>query len=466
VITAKSATEGIRIAKTAALSSACLLALAMAGCGGSVLQSNTGSSETTEVQKYMSVPVSDDTNSLKTYTIDDGKSTFSQWTYNLSGTQEGPQLNYSGTFTTLDRGLRALDVIYSYGSSTNTVGWAIELDNQAGGLLDLSGSGRPFTPLVAANNCPSYSTAKTFQFVTIPAALTAGSDGSYTWNSQYDTAYGNVDISGSGTAIAFNNIKQFNAAGAQLTSYQALATTPSAISSATGSCSQTFYGNNTVSIPGYITITDPGANETVSPSALVGVGSTGLLVESNGDGADSTTMEFQPFLGAGTGAIGLPQPSSALDTSALTDAQYLGFIYSGGTYGAVRNTATSSTVASFGYSSVPSTCASIATQTSTMIYGGDFPNNDPSSSTVQSNGGYGNCDVAVDLGKQDSSHYGRFSAATVYLGSSYSANTTGKRYSFPATAIAGQLNGKYAIFLIAVDATTNQAWGIYLLQSN
>ena len=37
-------------------------------------------------------------------------------------------------------------------------------------------------------------------------------------------------------------------------------------------------------------------------------------------------------------------------------------------------------------------------------------------------------------------------------------------YSFPAMAVAGQLNGKFAIFVLGVDA--RQPWAIYLLQSN
>jgi hypothetical protein len=36
--------------------------------------------------------------------------------------------------------------------------------------------------------------------------------------------------------------------------------------------------------------------------------------------------------------------------------------------------------------------------------------------------------------------------------------------SISAVAIAGQLNGKYAVFLLGVDST--QPWAIYLLQSN
>lgn len=45
-----------------------------------------------------------------------------------------------------------------------------------------------------------------------------------------------------------------------------------------------------------------------------------------------------------------------------------------------------------------------------------------------------------------------------------SYNSSKAAYSFPAVAIAGQLDGKYAIFLIGVDSS--QPWGIYLLQSN
>lgn len=98
--------------------------------------------------------------------------------------------------------------------------------------------------------------------------------------------------------------------------------------------------------------------------------------------------------------------------------------------------------------------------TSTLLYGGDFTNDDPSTSSD----GFGNCDLAIDLGTQDSANNGLFPNATVWLGTSYAANTTGKTYSFPAVAIAGQLNGKYAIFLLGVDST--EPWTIYLLQSN
>jgi hypothetical protein len=98
-----------------------------------------------------------------------------------------------------------------------------------------------------------------------------------------------------------------------------------------------------------------------------------------------------------------------------------------------------------------------------MIYGGDFPQVNGQDNPPASSNGFGNCDLAIDLGTQDPSNNGSYPHAMVWMGASYAANTTGKTYSFPAMAIAGQLNGKNAIFVLGVDSTP---WAIYLLQSN
>jgi hypothetical protein len=201
----------------------------------------------------------------------------------------------------------------------------------------------------------------------------------------------------------------------------------------------------------------------------VGIGPTGLLVEHNGAADSNTTMLpgtspglfYDNTLGAGTGAVGLPKPSSALDTGMLVGAQYLGFVYGAGIYAESPSpTGWSSHLASFGFSSTPSGCASVTSSTGTLIYGGDFTNDDPTTSST----GFGNCDLAIDLGTQDPSNNGIFPKATVWIGANYVANATGKTYPFPAVAISGQLNGKYAIFLLGVDSA--EPWAIYLLQSN
>jgi hypothetical protein len=261
---------------------------------------------------------------------------------------------------------------------------------------------------------------------------------------------------------------------------------PSA-SPVTGTCASSIYGYTTV-VPGQSVITLPtlGGGQ-IPPQATLAIGPTGLLVEDNGANASSPLPNTSPallynnFLGAGTGAVGLPRPSGALSTLAVVGAQYLGFIYGAGVY--VRQPpytqGSSSHVASFGFSTQPASCstfaAQIAAQGGTLanpIYGGDFPQSngqdDPSASP---NYPYGNCDVAIDLGTTQSPA-GIYPNATVWMGgppaSKYAANTFGKTYSFSAVAIAGQLlDGKYALFVLGVDSKeSNQPWAIYLLQSS
>jgi hypothetical protein len=451
------------------------LAAMLSACGGSA---NITASTASGPQLYMSPAVSGSAASgvstanaqsatalLSTWSIDDTKKTFAQSTYNFSDTQTGAQVKFSGGWDApaLQRGFLNLDLTYQCGagtvygctgvsySSSVSAGWVLELADQAGGLSQISGS--PFAPLVAANSCPSMTTAETFQFVTLPAPLVStGADNLGQWNPQLETAYGSVDISASGTTVTLKNISQY-----VLPAYGGGSPGSPSATSVSGACSSTVYGH-TVSVPADVTITNPGNGQTVTPQALFGIGPSGLLVENNG-ASSSNSPYYQNALGAGTGAIGLPKPSSAVSTSALVGAQYLGFYYGAG------STASnwSSAPVSFGFSSQPSSCASLAAATSTMLYGGDFTNNDPSSSTT----GYGNCDFAIDLDTQVGTNYGLYQRATVYVGNGF-AGYTGKTYSFPAVAIAGQLNGKYALFLIGVDSTgsPNQAWGIYLLQSN
>jgi hypothetical protein len=313
------------------------------------------------------------------------------------------------------------------------------------------------------------SSAETFLFVTLPTGLITSGTASKSWNPLLETAYGSVDISASGSTVTFANINQNILPSAVLPG--GVATPANASSpSVTGACSTTVYGE-TVAVPANPTTTiDPTGTTTISPQAMLGIGPSGLLVEDN-DSQDTSAAKgtlYENVLGAGTGAIGLPKPSSALDTGSLVSAQYQGFFYGGGSYDSARKTTSnwSSLPASFGFST-STTC--VAPRTSTMLYGGDYKNNDPTTSTD----GFGNCNFAIDLGAQTTN--GLFPNAMVYVGTGFATNTAGTTgcglttgYCFPAVAIAGQLNGKYAIFLIGEDTvgSPNQAWGIYLLQSN
>ncbi len=468
-----------------------LLATILVGCSSG--SANIPVSSASGPQLYMAPVVGGNSNSstahLATYALDDAAKTYVQNTYAFTDTQSGARVNFSGTFPTpsLQRGLLGLDMTYAYGSSNGNNGgitynppqlngWAVELPGQSGGLVNLLG--QTFVPLVPSVTCPAMTTPQSFLFLTLPAPLVTTGTSRLAWNPQLETAYGSVDIGATGSTVALSNIRQYTLSSGSVSG---------APTSIAGACASGVFGN-AVSIPDQVTISNPGGGETETPQALMGIGPSGLLVEDNGAGASSPALgsngnlAYQNALGAGTGAIGLPKPPSALDTTSapnsLLSAQYLGSFYGAGS---VSSSGGFATVASFGFpSALQSSCSVFAAQIGPLvngIYGGDFPVDttpnlpttgvpNPSLPSVQSNGGYGNCDLAIDLGTQSS--VGLFPAATVYVGSNFAANKTGATYHFPAVAIAGQLNGKYAIFLIGQDSTGSpkQAWGIYLLQSN
>jgi hypothetical protein len=462
------------------------LMLYMTGCGAGNTQPSS-SPATTQLngpQSYLAPVVAGTTNAgsilfgPETYSIDDsGDHAFSQTTVLLQvPQQEGPQVINSGMATsTSSRGLLSLQTSanYVFNSLSNTwvatappatakSGFVVELAGQAGGFIQLAGE--PVAPLVAAVQCPNIATAQTYQFVTIPGGLVSSAAGpqQFAWNPTTDTAFGSVDISSTGSMVSFTNFNQstFPSPSTGKAGTPPLQPQPSS-TTVMGACAPTFFGN-TISLPNPLIITDPGLpgqGQNAPPTATLAIGPTGLLVEDNG--VNSLGI-YQTALGAGTGAVGLPKPTSALDTGAVIGKQYLGFVYGSGVYSNAASPAKgwSSHLVSFGFPTTPSDCASTAPSTSTMIYGGDFRNDDPTTGT----NGLGNCDLAIDLGPQDSANNGSYPMAKVWMGANYAANTTGKTYSFPAVAIAGQLSdGKSAIFLIGFDST--QPWGIYLLQS-
>lgn len=455
-----------RVWKTASSISAILLAVMAGGCGGHAPSSSQATTPTTP-QRYLAPIVEGSNNggsplsSTQTYTIDDVGDAFTQTTYGLSSQQEGAQIINAGTFTTSSRGLLSLEVTANYfyntgwTALTETGGFALQLAGQAGGLVQLPG--QPVDPLVPTAQCPTINAPQPYLFVSIPGALiqAGASPPPYTWNPVTDTAFGTVDISTSGSSVSFKNITQYTLSGAK-----------SNRDPVTGACGQTAYGN-TISIPGQITVTNPGSGGSNPPQAIAGIGPTGLLVEDNGViGSGANAGTYMNALGAGTGAVGLPKPSSDI-TSAVAGAQYLGFIYGAGVWTCSScATGWSSHLASFGFpaGTAPANCSSLVPPTVTNpIYGGDYADN------LQANNGYGICDFAIDLGAPTDN--GLYTNATVYVGTGFPTNTTGTTgcglttsYCFSAVAIAGQLNNKSAIFVLGVDST--QSWAIYLLQSN
>ena len=506
--------------RAAACLGAAVLLSWLAGCGKGMAPVTQTAPATQNPQTYFAPYVQGAITGVQsplTYIIDDVAGAFSQTTYQPVETQAGPQVLNAGVLTAGQRGLRSLGITAHYTVDSNVSppayeaisypnpglpgSFAVELAGQAGGLVQMVG--QPVQPLVAAMQCPG-SSAQTYQFVTIPAQLTYQiptnrSNPTFppiyeqkdTWDPKTDTAYGSVDIVSSGSTVTFQKIQQYTLPPISETGTPTPPTPPaqSPSASVTGACGPTFFGNMT-NVPGSLVITDPGGqNQSTPPQAHIGIGPTGLLVEDNGNGpgflaSTAPGLPYLPYdniLGAGTGAVGLPKPSSALDTGTVAGKQYMGYIYAAGTAEVDDSSGKlispsmpwSSNLVSFGFSSMPSGCPPVTPSTtpSALIYGGDFPVNpktglpDPGPGNSNNpNYPYGNCDFVIDLGAQDAANSGLYPQAQVTLGTSYPGYSPSIKYPFSAVAISGQLGSQYVIFVIGMDSV--QPWAIYLLQSS
>jgi len=434
--------------------------VAIVGCNGLGPLSTSGAATNTQ-DTYLAAGVGN----LQTYLINHSTNQFIVTSYSSNG----GTVQDSGSISQLSNGMFDFDITYFPGQILSgpplTGNWEVEIPGQAAlSELEITSSyqtSTSFAPLVPTGSCPSIKTPENFEFVTIPKLLNnspiLSADG---WNPSLETAYGSASIATNGSTVQFNSISQYTLPA--LNGGTPGAPINPASGNATGVCDATFFGQ-TVSVPSVVTVGDPGSgDETISASATIGITSGGFLLEDSGSSQGSAP--YENVLGAGYGAIGLPEPPGALSTSAVVGAQYQGILYgsASGSNGSINGPGFR-LIGSFGYSDLATACPTLpAPNDGTIIYGGEFANNDPAASS------YGNCDLAIDLGAQDSSNNGLYPAATVYVSASFPYNGIQAPYSFPAVAIAGQIGGEYAIFLVGMDTagSPTQPWGIYLLQSN
>lgn len=359
--------------------------------------------------------------------------------------------------------------------------WAVEIPG-AGVLANFlslssagSGTSANAAPTAMAENtsCPNFSTQTPFLYVTVPRTSLSG-----------DTAdYGKVDINVQGSAVTFNS-KPFLVGG-----------TAQPVTTVTGGCSYSNLGALTA-----YPINSFGASSNLD---LISIGASSFLISSFSNTGSGGVGAF----GGGSGVVGIAQASRPVDVSAIVGAKYNGFFF--GPQNSARQSSYDVTVlaSSFGNHTAGSLACS-ALQSSLManngqgaktvavlpsantIYGGEFLTitsagtvNDPSGTS-----GSENCDVAIDLGTQDSATNGLFPNATVFIGSSYppfnashpwTCPQTGSvcAVSFPAAAIVGQLQGQNVVFVVGSAAsnpaaqlpdstghTLKQPIGIYLFQ--
>jgi hypothetical protein len=156
---------------------------------------------------------------------------------------------------------------------------------------------------------------------------------------------------------------------------------------------------------------------------------------------------------SGASVAGMAQPSSSLSTLAVTAGQYLGLLYEASnnpqSYG--NGAAASSSFTG------PVGFGQIIPGGATTLTGGIFPDGVTT--------GTPNTDIVIDLGKQDATLYGLYASASITvpdpaqncanfsyfsLSGVVSSGLNAQGYitcTFPAVAIAGKLEGKYAIFV-------------------
>ncbi len=320
--------------------------------------------------------------------------------------------------------------------------------------------------------CPNFSTQTPFLYVTMPKTSLTG-----------DTAdYGIVNIQTQGSAVTFSATPYLVGAVARP------ATT------VTGGCS--------ISNLGALTAYPLNSFGTPSNLELISIGASSFLVSSNASSSQGGPGAF----GGGTGVIGVMKPSAAVDIGSVVAAKYNGFFY------APLNRVTANydiTVLASSFGDDAATSLACSTLQSALmanngqgartvpilpsantIYGGEFLAGTGSNAVNDPTGAIGseNCDVAIDLGIQDSTNNGLFPNSTLFIGSNYPHSSDASPWncpstgaacavSFPAAAVVGQVQGQYVIF-VAASATSSppaqlpdasnisqsQPVGIYLFQ--
>lgn len=385
-------------------------------------------------------------------------------------TGQVPSAILNGTFVTAPTGF--LNITENFATTSSGVisaqnppvtgAWAVEIPGAGalGNLLSVNTTGSglrlPAAPAAMAENtaCPNFQKAAPFLYVTIPSA-----------SGTPDIAdYGGVNISTQGSAVTFN-------AQPYLIGPMTATLTPSVVA---GGCSQTFFGP--------LTAYPLNSFGTASNLELIAVSQSGFLVSSFTSSSSTSPGAF----GGGTGVIGAAVPSTPVNVGAVVGAQYNGFIY------APQNSVAESyditvLASAFGDNSATSPACSVlqtsltanngqgaqsvaALPSANTLFGGEFLTTTGTSSVNDPTGANAseNCDVAIDLGVQDSVNSGLFPNATVFIGANYPPfsasnpwNCFGTKLacavSFPAAAVVGEVQGHFVIFVVASVASAPAA---------
>lgn len=397
------------------------LLLAAAGCGGS-----SKSSTVTLPQGLPPAPSPGQTNS---YVGSQGASAAASqaggdvW----SLTVDHPTNSYSGQDVTLGTPMASGLFVNQSGVLSMTQTNIAPAFQSYGFGLEVLGRALLFRPGMASFNtsifpgpvvmavpgtCPAINGTVTFQFVTLPNDL---------WSADSDAAFGSLSATSTGTAWTFSNYN-----------LSTLASGPAAAETLGAGTCGTSVGGKVVSIP---------ASATNPNSTTIAVGPSGFFVLNRGAGLPAS--------------VGVLAPASSLPASTIVAGKYLGVISEpNGPFDPNTGIQLASQVVSFA-PSFSSVCA--APVSATAICGGAFGSDNVAASP--------NTDTVIDLGSEDGTVHGLFRNVTVTLPDPNDACATGLfQCSFPAVAVAGNPEGKVALFLIAQDPVNFSPMTIYLLQ--
>jgi hypothetical protein len=438
----------------------CLALFASSGCG--VTAKPVTSSSAGLVDSYFGGPfpatVSDLANSRATFDHTANQIGVSAFVTNQ--TAQVPTAIIDGTYVAAGTGF--LSITENFATTSSGVlraqnpplsgAWAVEIPGAGAlaNLLSVNNSGSALSvsaaPTAMAENtaCPNFSNPAPFLYVTVPNT-----------NLSHDSAdYGKVTIGTQGSAVTFD-AQPFLVGPVE-----------QAASTVTGGCSNTNLGA--------LTAYPLNSFGFASNLELISIGSSGLMVSSFAPGSSNDLGAF----GGGSGVIGIAEPSGPVDVSAVISAKFNGFVYA--PLNTVRENYDVTVLASaFGnHTATSQACSALQSSlvanngqgagtvavlpSANSLYGGEFlatsttgATNDPSGAT-----GSEDCDVAIDLGTQDSTTNGLFPNAAVFIGSNYPPNSAANPWkcggtgstcavSFPAAAVVAQVQGQYVIFVAA-----------------
>lgn len=327
-----------------------------------------------------------------------------------------------GVFTSLG-GFEDLSETDNQFVSYTFAGFSAEIEGGIALLQDAPG-GSPGDMLLAVpeqqKGCLAPNGSVKFNFLHIPVATPL------TYTATTDTLYGNADLSYANGVFNYSAVQQLASGGA--------AASTNTIPFADSDCVSTQEG--------YGILSPQTSTSGSTGSLLVYIGATGPVVgRINGAGATSGNADF----------IGMVQPSSPIDLTAVTKATYKGF------YIEPPGTAQPASPAYFGQKSAWITTP-VFKQTATSLIGGNEPVNNLIFGPVAPIAG----NILIDFGAQDSNHPGLFPNATIKEqdlsnlcpAKQQSLGPDGNTYcTFPVAALIGESYQKYAIFIAGPEPT-------------